>query len=83
MIGDEETVLRMWSEGRQVLHELGLSHKLAGSMVGKWNRMYGAARTLAAIEELNRTRPERSDLIRHATQFFKDEWKMQLPGGAV
>ncbi len=83
MRGDAEMYDRMWLEGRQVLHELGLEHKLASQMVGKWNRLYGAARTLACIQDLDRTRPEPSDLIRHGTQFFRDEWKQVLPGGAV
>ncbi len=81
---DDETTHRLWTEGRQVLSELGLEHKLAGSMVGKWNRLYGAARTLAAIEDLDKNRPAPGDLIKHATQFFKGgKWKRVLPGGAV
>ena len=66
-----------------MLHELGLDYKLAGSMVGKWNRTHGAARTLAAVRHLDEKRPEPRDLIRYATRFFRDEWKQVLPGGAI
>lgn len=83
MRGDDEMVRRMWSEGRQLLYELGLDYKMAGGMIGKWNRLYGASRTMAAINHLDEKRPAPKDLIRFATQFFKEEYRQALPGGSI
>ena len=83
MIGDDEMTRAMWSEGKIILFELGMPASLVGKIIGRWNRQYGPARTLAAIRHLDSARPPPADLIRFGTQFFKAEWKQVLPGGAV